>query len=130
LREVPEEDGRRDQGGARPGDGCGLGAGRVRGGPGVRVAVVGGSGNVGTALMRALLVAPEVTSVLGISRRAPTGEPYASADWASFDIGQPADSDADEQRMVEELAQHLEGVDAVVHLAWLIQPNRDRDLLR
>lgn len=96
----------------------------------MRVAVVGGSGNVGTALMRALLVAPEVTSVLGISRRVPTGEPYASADWASFDISRPADSDAGERGLVEELAQHLEGVDAVVHLAWLIQPNRDRDLLR
>lgn len=96
----------------------------------MRVAVVGGSGNVGTALLRALLVAPEVTSVLGISRRVPTGEPYASADWASFDIGRPVTSDAEERAQVDELAEHLAGVDAVVHLAWLIQPNRERDKLR
>lgn len=32
--------------------------------------------------------------------------------------------------MVRDLARLLDGVDAVVHLAWLIQPNHERDLLR
>src|SRR5690554_3533687 len=36
----------------------------------------------------------------------------------------------EEGDLVARLAAELEGVDAVVHLAWLIQPNRERDLLR
>ena len=37
----------------------------------MRVVVVGATGNVGTAVLRALGRAPEVTSVVGIARRRP-----------------------------------------------------------
>lgn len=93
----------------------------------MRIVVVGQSGNVGTAVLRALRSAPEVDSVLGIARRLPdrTSAPYQDADWAALDI-----SDPDEESVVDTLATHFRGADAVVHLAWLIQPNRDRELLR
>jgi UDP-glucose 4-epimerase len=98
----------------------------------VRVVVVGATGNVGTALLRALLREPAVTSVVGIARRLPdTGqEPYSSVEWHSFDIARP-DPVADATVTTgDRLTEVFRGADAVVHLAWLIQPNRDRDLMR
>ncbi|WP_127130187.1 NAD-dependent epimerase/dehydratase family protein [Georgenia sp. SYP-B2076] len=98
----------------------------------MRVAVVGGSGNVGTAVVRALVAEPSVTSVLGLSRRVPDrgASPYDAAEWASADVGAPAADDAAEEAIVARLARALTGVDAVIHLAWLIQPNRQREKLR
>ncbi|WP_336660762.1 NAD-dependent epimerase/dehydratase family protein [Leucobacter sp. USHLN153] len=95
---------------------------------GLRVAVVGATGNAGTALLRALAQAPEVTSILGIARRMPdaTAEPYASAEWASVDVA----AASPESAVVERLTELFQGVDAVVHLAWLIQPLPERELLR
>lgn len=94
----------------------------------MRVVIVGATGNVGTALLRVLHEEPQVTSVLGIARRLPdrNAEPYRHAEWASADI---ATEGADET-IVAKLAEHFRGADAVVHLAWLVQPNRERDLLR
>lgn len=93
----------------------------------MRVAVVGATGNVGTAVLQALHERPEVSSVLGIARRMPdqTVEPYAHADWASIDIGAavaPAEA-------IAHLKKAFADVDAVIHLAWLIQPNSKRELL-
>ncbi|GAA4285684.1 NAD-dependent epimerase/dehydratase family protein [Georgenia daeguensis] len=98
----------------------------------MRVAVVGGSGNVGTHVLDALTAAPEVSSVVGISRRLPdrSAEPYRSADWVTLDIGAEAADDAAEEAIVSRLARAFAGADAVVHLAWLIQPNHDRNLMR
>lgn len=97
----------------------------------MRVAVIGGTGNAGTALLWALSSTPEVSSVLGIARRVPGPvAPYTCADWASFDVGGRPGSQREEERRISELAELLTGVDAVVHLAWLIQPNHDRDVLR
>ncbi|MCK6211162.1 NAD-dependent epimerase/dehydratase family protein [Georgenia sp. EYE_87] len=98
----------------------------------MRVAVVGGSGNVGTHVLDALTAAPEVSSVVGISRRLPdrSAEPYRSADWVTIDVGAEAADDAAEEAVVSRLVQAFAGADAVVHLAWLIQPNHDRDLMR
>ncbi|MCF4122596.1 NAD-dependent epimerase/dehydratase family protein [Antribacter sp. KLBMP9083] len=92
----------------------------------MRVVVVGATGNVGTALLRALHEEPQVTSVLGIARRLPdrSAEPYRGAEWAPVDIA------AEDTDVVALLAEHFRGADAVVHLAWLVQPNRERDLLR
>jgi nucleoside-diphosphate-sugar epimerase len=93
----------------------------------MRVVVVGATGNAGTALLRALHGEPQVTSVLGVARRLPdrNAEPYRYAEWAPVDIA--AD---DTEAVVARLAERFAGADAVVHLAWLIQPNRERDLLR
>jgi UDP-glucose 4-epimerase len=84
----------------------------------VRVVVVGATGNVGSALVRVLAHAPEIDSVLGVARRRPRLE-VAKTDWAEADIA------------VDDLVPLFAGADAVVHLAWLIQPSRDeRELAR
>ncbi|WP_425956109.1 NAD-dependent epimerase/dehydratase family protein [Xylanimonas sp. McL0601] len=94
----------------------------------MRVVVVGATGNAGTALLRALVDDPAVTSVTGIARRLPdrTAAPYRDAHWVATDVG----SDEPDDVVVERLAEVFRGADAVVHLAWLVQPNRDRELLR
>ena len=78
----------------------------------MRVAVIGATGNVGTALLRALAGEDAVDSVLGIARRRPDGEAPKTT-WAQADISR------------DELEPLLRGADCVVHLAWLIQPSRD-----
>ena len=94
----------------------------------MRVAITGATGNVGTAILKVLAQTPEVTSVVGIARRMPdtSVSPYSACEWKSIDIA----AASSESVAVEQLAEVLAGVDAVIHLAWLIQPNSDRDLLR
>jgi UDP-glucose 4-epimerase len=89
----------------------------------VKVVVTGATGNVGTALLRRLAEEPDVR-VHGISRRPPAdAPPYQGLDWTPVDIGQPGAE--------ELLGIAFEKADAVVHLAWLIQPSRDeRQLYR
>src|ERR671936_613489 len=82
----------------------------------MRVVVVGATGNVGTSLLRALADDPDVESVLGLARRLPRAQ-FAKTEFAAADVAR------------DELVAHFRGADAVVHLAWLIQPARDRDLL-
>lgn len=83
----------------------------------MRVVVTGASGNVGTSVLRALAHDPGVDSILGLARRIP-GQRFAKTEWAAADV---AHSD---------LGRHLRGADAVVHLAWLIQPGRDERTTR
>lgn len=89
----------------------------------LRVAVIGATGNVGTAvlrrLQRAALERPGGLEILGFARRTPdtTVAPYAGCQWHGLDVG------TDEGR--RDLTVALDGVDAVVHLAWAIQPNRN-----
>jgi UDP-glucose 4-epimerase len=83
----------------------------------MRVVVVGASGNVGTSLLRALADESAVDSVLGLSRRLPDAE-FPKVEWRAADI------------VSTELEPLFRGADAVVHLAWLIQPSRDQDLMR
>ena len=83
----------------------------------MRVVVTGASGNVGTSLLRALAAEPEVESVLGIVRRPPRLA-MPKLTWRPGDI------------LDKDLARNFEGADAVVHLAWLIQPSRDRAATR
>lgn len=91
---------------------------------GLRVVVVGATGNVGTALLRALAATPAVDSVLGIARRMPdaTQEPYDSAEWKSLDIADP--------RCEDELEEAFAGADTVVCVAWLLQPSHDEPTQR
>jgi UDP-glucose 4-epimerase len=75
----------------------------------MRVVVTGATGNVGTSLLRALGDEPSVDSVLGLARRVPAVE-LSKTSWAAADV-RSAD-----------LAPLFRGADAVVHLAWMIQP--------
>src|SRR5689334_13387677 len=91
--------------------------------PGLTVAVTGASGNVGTALLRRL-AAPGtgVAGVRGLARRRPPDvEPWAGVRWHLADLG--------EHDSAAELDRFLDGADAVVHLAWALQPGRDPELL-
>ncbi|WP_369369835.1 NAD-dependent epimerase/dehydratase family protein [Promicromonospora sp. Populi] len=94
----------------------------------MRIVIVGATGNVGTALLRALHGEPKVTSVLGMARRLPdrSAEPYRHAEWAPVDIA----AENTDEAVIAQLAERFQGADAVVHLAWLVQPNRERELLR
>jgi UDP-glucose 4-epimerase len=83
----------------------------------MRVAIVGASGNAGTALLRRLGSEADV-EVAGVARRPP--EPvyvYRDVDWHAIDVG--AEGAADR------LADVFRGADAVVNLAWQIQPSHD-----
>lgn len=90
--------------------------------------VVGATGNAGTAVLRALRNTPEVTEVLGIARRMPdtSVEPYDACEWEAIDIA----AASSEQQALASLQRAFAGADALVHLAWLIQPNDHRELLR
>jgi UDP-glucose 4-epimerase len=82
----------------------------------MRVVVVGASGNVGTSLLRSLADEPAVDSVLGIARRIPKGS-FPKTEWRAADVA------------TSPLRPHFQGADAVVHLAWAIQPGRDKQRL-
>jgi len=81
----------------------------------MRVVVTGATGNVGTSVVRALVADPAVAEVVGLARRSPrhglTGAELVVADITETDL-----------RPV------FRGADAVVHLAWLIQPGRDESV--
>lgn len=97
----------------------------------MKVAIVGASGNAGTALLHALREEPQVDEIVGIARRTPdAAPPYDSARWERIDIAAPAVDAAGDDRVVDRLAAAFAGADCVVHLAWLIQPNRKRELIR
>lgn len=90
----------------------------------MRIAVTGATGNVGTALLRRLREEPGVTSVVGVSRRPPdaSAPPYDRVEWVHLDLADPRSQPA--------LTDAFTGADAVVHLAWLIQPSHDEAVLR
>jgi UDP-glucose 4-epimerase len=80
----------------------------------MRIVVVGASGNVGTSTLRALAGAPEVEEITAIARRRPDIN-LPKVSWQAADV------------VHSELAPHFAGARAVIHLAWLIQPSRDRE---
>jgi nucleoside-diphosphate-sugar epimerase len=83
----------------------------------MRVVVTGATGNVGTALVRALGRDDDVDAIVGVARRRPA--------WSAPKVAwEPADVARDELDAI------LRGADAVVHLAWLIQPSRDERVTR
>nr|WP_022894805.1 NAD-dependent epimerase/dehydratase family protein [Agromyces subbeticus] len=108
----------------------------------MRIVIVGATGNIGTAILRRLhqgaghpgdLGGPASPAdsgdatgsgrhlggheLVGVARRRPdaTVAPYSDVEWHEADVSAP---DA-----VERLTRILAGADAVVHLAWLLQPN-------
>jgi UDP-glucose 4-epimerase len=78
----------------------------------MRVVVTGATGNVGLAVVQALAEAPQVDTVVGLARRVPS-QPSAGVEWRACDV------------VTDDLTAAFRGADAVVHLAWLIQPSRD-----
>ena len=77
----------------------------------MRVVVTGATGNVGTSVLRALAEEPAVHSVVGIARRVPQlGFPKTH-----FIAADVAEDDLDDV---------FTGADAVIHLAWRLQPAR------
>jgi UDP-glucose 4-epimerase len=79
----------------------------------MRVVVTGASGNVGTSLLEVLAAEPAVDSILGMARRLPEWH-APKTDWAEADIRHG------------DLRSLFTGADAVVHLAWAIQPSHDQ----
>ena len=79
---------------------------------GMRIVVTGATGNVGTALLRSLAADARVEEIVGIARRIPDWHPPRTR-WVRADVA------------ADPLEPHFAGADAVVHLAWLIQPSRD-----
>lgn len=82
----------------------------------MKVVIVGASGNIGTSLIESLVSESTVREIVGIARRRPRLS-YPKTTWVQADITS------------DPLAHHLEGAEALVHLAWLIQPSHDVGLL-
>lgn len=78
----------------------------------MRVVVTGATGNIGTSTLRALALDSAVDEVVGIARRRPRFE-TPKCQFVRADV------------TVDDLATIFRGADAVIHLAWLIQPVRD-----
>src|SRR5687768_9544846 len=83
----------------------------------MRIVVTGATGNVGTSVLRALEADPEVEAVTGLARRRP-----------DLTLRKTRFHAADVVR--DDLVPLFRGADAVIHLAWLIQPSRDRATTR
>lgn len=73
------------------------------------VAVVGATGNIGTAVLDTLTADPDVDRVRALARR-PPGRSWPKTSFAAADV------------VADDLVPLLRGADAVVHLAWLFQP--------
>ncbi len=78
----------------------------------MRVVVIGATGNVGTSVLDALVPEPAVEEIVAVARRPPS-RAYPRTRFEAADITR------------DDLVPILRGADAVVHLAWLIQPGRD-----
>ena len=82
-----------------------------------KVVVTGGTGNVGTAVLRVLQRSGRVDQLVGVARRLPDEHTIEGVEWISADIADSADDD---------LEQLLAGADALIHLAWRFHPTRNR----
>lgn len=81
----------------------------------MRILVTGATGNVGTAVVRALVADTAVDEVVGIVRRRPSAPPEG----VTFHTADVATDD---------LVPLLKGAQAVVHLAWLFQPTHTPEI--
>ena len=75
----------------------------------MRVAITGATGMVGSSVTRTLAADPGVAEVVGLARRVPD-TPVDGVTWRRADMRH------------DDLAEAFRGVDAVVHLAWMIHP--------
>lgn len=83
----------------------------------MRIVITGATGNVGSAVVRALEADERVREIVGVARRSPSPDKPADQHktrYVAADI------------VTTELKPIFAGADAVIHLAWAIQPSRDR----
>lgn len=78
----------------------------------MKVVITGATGNVGTSTVRALSESPEIDEIVGLARREPTWTPPKTS-WVEANV------------LTADLGAIFAGADAVIHLAWAIQPSRD-----
>lgn len=83
----------------------------------MRIVVTGATGNVGTSVLAALERDPAVTEIVGLARRVPENLALPKVRWRHADV------------TTTPLAPLFEGADAVVHLAWAIQPSHDEEAM-
>jgi nucleoside-diphosphate-sugar epimerase len=81
----------------------------------MRVVVVGATGNVGTSLLESLEPETQVEEIVAVARRTPARQ-FTRTRFVQADI------------VSDDLVPILRGADAVVHLAWLIQPGRTESI--
>jgi nucleoside-diphosphate-sugar epimerase len=79
----------------------------------MRIVVTGATGNVGTSVLAALGRDPQVTEIVGLARRVPESLCLPKVRWRRADV------------TVTPLVPLFEGAEAVIHLAWAIQPSHD-----
>jgi UDP-glucose 4-epimerase len=78
----------------------------------MKVVVTGATGNVGTSTVQALSESQEIDEIVGLARRQPTWAPPKTR-WLEANV------------LSSDLGAIFDGADAVIHLAWAIQPSRD-----
>jgi UDP-glucose 4-epimerase len=78
----------------------------------MKVVVTGATGNVGTSTVQALSQSEEIDEIVGLARRGPNWAPPKTS-WVEANV------------LTSDLGAIFEGADAVIHLAWAIQPSRD-----
>ena len=78
----------------------------------MKVVVTGATGNVGTSTVKALSESAEIDEIVGLARREPNWAPPKTA-WVEANV------------LSADLGEIFAGADAVIHLAWAIQPSRD-----
>jgi nucleoside-diphosphate-sugar epimerase len=83
----------------------------------MRIVVIGATGNAGTSLLDSLETEQSVEEIVAVARRTPQ-RTWRRTTFVAADVAQA------------ELVPILRGADAVVHLAWLIQPGRDESVTR
>src|SRR5687767_6460214 len=83
----------------------------------MRIVVTGATGNVGTSVVAALAADARVSEIVGIARRLPALRSPRTT-WVQADV------------VSSPLTALFRGADAVIHLAWLIQPSRDEAKLQ
>lgn len=78
----------------------------------MRVVVIGATGNVGSSVVQVLREEPAVTEIVGVARRLPEAL-NDGVTWRVADIS------------CDDLTPVVAGADAVILLAWLLQPSRN-----
>jgi ferritin-like metal-binding protein YciE/nucleoside-diphosphate-sugar epimerase len=78
----------------------------------MKVVVTGATGNVGTSTVQALSESEAIDEIVGLARREPASAPPKTS-WVEANV------------LNSDLRAIFAGADAVIHLAWAIQPSRD-----